>query len=595
MPQTADNALAVALEVAAMQRDRVPFVLMSTSNAIQSSSGWDEGWQHALARYAYMYASGLMGANQNAGNGSDIGYGYTAHIGGGTFTGAPAELAAYATGIFPHYYHHGDLNLFAVNGMQVFDPAAGEPSPLDVNAALTFQYFYGTFPSGTHTFRPVVRYNDSPFETVQADAQVNATTGAYGIARYDLSIPAAARNRPLDARWATPGFESAAGLFALHARILRADRPLGFSWNTLGWLPAYSVRDMVELLRTVPAEAAAHYFGTLRADQGDTKRVGIVLNEGLHSRNEGSASLGPRAVADGDSPEAYADNLQAFVHAFLEFWHDNDWPTDEPFFVFQGEHVVADPDDAELIEYRAAAAEVAARNPRAVAIDPAGLMTYAEAVAGGWYLDDGTGNSHLTPTGYRAAAARYLDALLAPLALTRNPAGYLMADVRQVNGADARPEDAAAITDDNLTYILAQLGRLSTAGIAVTDRTGRNSVRITKGDSYRNADGRAILIAMPDGADWPTDLTGWTPTLTARKTAQNFNTGDATFGPITGTVVTATGDARAVRFDFTAAQTLPLATGVGAKGYHLWVTATSGSQKATLLSGHLSVDDDDAV
>jgi hypothetical protein len=66
-------------------------------------------------------------------------------------------------------------------------------------------------------------------------------------------------------------------------------------------------------------------------------------------------------------------------------------------------------------------------------------MTYAEAVAGGWYLDDGTGNSHLTPTGYRAAAARYLDALLAPLAAARNPDGYLMADVRQVNGLDADP------------------------------------------------------------------------------------------------------------------------------------------------------------
>jgi hypothetical protein len=118
-------------------------------------------------------------------------------------------------------------------------------------------------------------------------------------------------------------------------------------------------------------------------------------------------------------------------------------------------------------------------------------------------------------------------------------------------------------------------------------------VTVTKGDSYSASDAqRRIQWTNTTGAPWPTDLTGWTITFTARKSTANTTTGDATF-TVGGTVVTPTGTQVVRLSDITSLSTSTLAVGNGDKGYvwDLEASLASGAQRATLRSGVMSVRD----
>lgn len=438
MPQSTDNALAVALAFAAMQSDRVDVVGVGDSNQLQGGHGWDHGFQYALSRRAYMYATGLVSARENNGSGAGTGYGYAASTAGGASTGAPAQLAAYALETYPHNYFYGSFNWTAAN-----DFALTAAVPLGITEALTGEFHYGTVPvdASTHTFQPAVRYNDGAFENITLGSVTDAETGSYGMARADVVLAAnAARTRPVAFRWATPGGGDVTNLFGLWWRVVNAGRGAGFSYHTLAGLGGYSARDIVDALRTNPgASALAYWAGEVRRHQGTTKRVVFVLNSGLNDRGETLASLGPVAEADGDSAAAYADNCQAFIHEIREVWRAAGWSQDELYFVLLPSHRISDPDDAELIAYRTAAAALAARNAQTVAVDLSLAYTAAAKTAAGHYASGGADTSHQTAAGYEAEADWAVGQLLAPLAVARNADGYPQVDVVQVNGLDADP------------------------------------------------------------------------------------------------------------------------------------------------------------
>jgi hypothetical protein len=410
--QAQSNAQAVALAFAAMQSERVDVIGVADSNQLQGGNGWDHGWQYALSRRAYMYATALMGAAQNGVNGAAAGYKYTAVNTSAIVTGATAELEAYALQLYPHNYHYGAMSGFAINGMQV-----DADCPINVNANLTSEMHYGTFPGGAHTFRPGIRYNDGDYQNLVFADLTDAATGAYGMARLDMQLTALARNRSLDFRWGIPGLYDAVGAYFGYIRVINTDRPRGFSYHTLTGLGGYSLADIITTIRTLPgANALSYWASQIRRLQGATKRLIFILNSGLNDRNEALASTGPRAEADGDSPEAFADNCEAFIHEIRKVWTTNGWPQEELYFVLMPSHVVGNPDDAELITYRVAAEQVAGYNSQTVAVDLGALMTNAEAVAGSWYLPGDP--DHLSATGTQELATRALDRIMAPL--TRN-------------------------------------------------------------------------------------------------------------------------------------------------------------------------------
>lgn len=152
--------------------------------------------------------------------------------------------------------------------------------------------------------------------------------------------------------------------------------------------------------------------------------------------------------------------------------------------------------------------------------------------------------------------------------------------------------DATAGSAPTATEIWTHAQRSLTDGaIRVVSPFQSGSFAIVRGDSYLNADGNARSFGKVDGATWPTDLTGWTITFTCNPTDDLLETdSDAVGFTATGTVVTATGDSQAVRFDFTAAQTGALTPSVG--GYKYDVQASKGNSRVTLETGVLTVVED---
>lgn len=153
-----------------------------------------------------------------------------------------------------------------------------------------------------------------------------------------------------------------------------------------------------------------------------------------------------------------------------------------------------------------------------------------------------------------------------------NASGYAQVSTNQIN--DAGPVN--------------QVGSLNGVNITAVSFVYANSVTIYEKDAYLTADGRQIPFNKPTGASWPPNLTGWAITFTATKTAQNTSTGTTTL-TTSGTVTIATGDAQQVTVDLTSTQTTGLAPGMGNKGYVFDIVATNGTDRATLVSGLMSV------
>jgi hypothetical protein len=152
-----------------------------------------------------------------------------------------------------------------------------------------------------------------------------------------------------------------------------------------------------------------HYFSILRTDQAQTiKTVVVCVNEGLNDRNETLASVGPAAIADADSYQAFVDNFVAIQNRIEALWTANGWSLDELFWIVFPSHPVSAPDDAELVSYRKAINEYLATRPRAQMVDLTTLTTATEMLANGWYQSVGADRNHLTQTGYEQLSTRVI-------------------------------------------------------------------------------------------------------------------------------------------------------------------------------------------
>ncbi|MER9278708.1 hypothetical protein [Mesorhizobium sp. M0522] len=388
---------------------RIDIVGIGDSNQVLSGFGWDHGFQYAMSRYFPMYATGLLSQNENNGSGSGVGYLYSRAAAGviGAVSGAPVDLGKYLNkgsgALFPAYYTYvADGNIVGSNSLigLVLSPNC----LIDNGGALDFDLHWGSFDSGAGTFRPYVRLGQSPFTTLAVAAvPLSSNTGAFAMQRTTLSIAADPTRadkqvefKPL--RTASDGITGP--YFSTYMRASNPARPNGFSYHTLEYRGGQPARTMAYDIQQASNETLTHYFAEVRRLQGPIKCVIIMVNSGLNDRNETQASVGPAAVADGDSPEAFVDNCTAIVQRIQAIWTLNGWSQDELHFVFMVSHPQSDPDDAELESYRSAILAYAATLSQGYAIDLAAKITSAQMLALGYYASAGTDKNHMTQAGY---------------------------------------------------------------------------------------------------------------------------------------------------------------------------------------------------
>lgn len=389
---------------------RIDIVGLGDSNQLQGGFGWDHGIQYALKALGLsMWATPLLTQNENNGSGSSQGYGSNragALI--GAVSGAPTDLDKLLNkgsgSLFPGYYTYltdgGAVSNSTANGLIL----SGTPDVLDNGAALEFDFYWGSFDTGSGFFRPSVRVEQSPFNILAGPASINTNTGAIGIQKTTVAITADATRsgKSLGAKYTRVGATGIAGpFFTTYMRARNPARSTGFAYSTLDYRGGQSTRTVAVDLQQATDETLTHYFGILRDDQGgSSKCIVIMLSEGLNDRGETLTSVGPAAVSDGNSPEAFVDNATAIVNRIKAIWTLNSWPQEELHWGFMPSHRIADPDDAELVSYRSAITTYAASLSQAYVIDLAAKITSAQMLANGWYASSGSDKNHLAQAGY---------------------------------------------------------------------------------------------------------------------------------------------------------------------------------------------------
>jgi hypothetical protein len=404
-----------------MTQQRVDFVGIGDSNQIFGGHGWDHGFPYALSALGFkMWATGLVTQNENNGSGAGSGFMYAlGNPGGltGVDSGAPASLDDYinkgAGGLSPcdYTYVTGSVGNNVNCGITL-----GANCPIDNGGALAFDIWWGSFATGSGSFRGSIRLDQSPFTSLATIAAVSTNTGVEGnMARATVSVTAdPTRSDKLVG--GKPIINGSVGItgpyFNTYYRFRNTDRSAGFAYGTLNFRGGQSTRTVAYDLQQASDDTLTHYFSILRTDQGSgAKTICIVINEGLNDRGETLASVGPGAVADGDSPEAYVDNHKAIVNRIYAIWDLNGWARNELVFLFMPSHTISDPDDAELRSYRDALEAYSFTVPRAQFVDLTRLTTSAEMLANGWYQSGGADKNHLVQAGYEKLSLRVFGAV----------------------------------------------------------------------------------------------------------------------------------------------------------------------------------------
>lgn len=401
---------------------RVDVVGVGDSNQIQRGNGWDEAWHVALDARFGLYATGVASMGESFGGGTGMGYRYSmfssASSGQYAYRDAATPLAIYINNppsvLNPNNYLYVAEGAVALgSGIQGFgiDPGC----PIELNAPLRFHFSYGLFSGiGAGSFKPTVRFEAPPFETLVASPTISTRTGDASPSRvvFDtLDIPAGQRTRGISLR--NSGFsETTVGPYISY--YMRAENPLrsaGAAFGSLYAMGGQSARDMAQAFNLASNEHLTLYFTHVRATQGTTKGVLVRINSGLNDRAENLPSVGS-GLTPGNTAAAYKDNVLFIMNRIRGIWTLNNWPEEELYFVLTPSHPVQFPDEPLLIEYRNACDQLAQSNPRTASVRLDVLTISPEMLASNWYQLSGTDRNHLNQSGYLSLAARELMYLL---------------------------------------------------------------------------------------------------------------------------------------------------------------------------------------
>jgi hypothetical protein len=384
------------------------------SNQIKDGNGWDDGLNYAMVQLGFpQYATGIYAGNGHPNQGAT-----SAGVNFGASSGAPAEQDAFWPSAdlaydFNRYAYIADGDTFTsgFNGLVLL-----ASSPM-VNDRLVWRFAYSPFNIGAGSFRPAVRRETSPFTGLVTGALIS-TYGEPAYTLGSLELPATTREFDLGFKFFTPGSGvSVVGPFICYWHRLEAvDRAAGFAISTMQYQSGDSMYDLASIAIGVPDIKWVRYFEEERRPmlaRGQRPIYVEVTNEGLNSRNETlQPSLGPGAFTDADGPDAWIDNFKAKRARKEAMWVAAGGDVREYFCVLIASHVTADPEDSELVAYRVAGKAYAEATPRTAFFDMSEVMTAAEALALGDYMEGGSDRNHLLQQGNRRYMLRMLQKML---------------------------------------------------------------------------------------------------------------------------------------------------------------------------------------
>ena len=378
---------------------RVDIIGIGDSNEFMDGYGFDGALRKALATRFGLYATKITN---------------------GAWVGAPSTGASELLGTFANcntgYAYVPDGTSIAVgtqNGI-FMGQTDSKGELIDPTANLRCHVSYGTFSTGSGSFKPIIRREESPYTAIANGGVINTNTGSETLVRssFDVAASSARVGWLLSLKWTVSGGIPITGNFIGYGlRVENLDKSNGISFTSLYGRGGQSLWDMATTLQTeFTDDTLTNFFNEARRLQLDKNQKPIVviyLNSGLNDRNETSVpSLGWRASTVGDSPTAYLDNLEAIAKRISDIWQINKWDERELFFWINPSHPVSTPDDAELKSYRKAAYTFAGSRARVSVVDFENITSSTEMLSNGWYKNSGADTSHLTTAGYDALSSR---------------------------------------------------------------------------------------------------------------------------------------------------------------------------------------------
>lgn len=389
---------------------RVDLFIIGDSNAMNGGLGFNHGLSVALSNLYGLYATGLASCGENTGSGASTSPVYSTFCTGGAFTGALAALDSY----MPQSANATPANLFPLDYYyQAAGTAAGAmlgagAGYIDTTAALRGHLCWGSFASGTGNFQMQARLSYGGYTQQAIGAVISTNTGANTVNFAQLNIPALAGRGNVELRTAPAGGNVNGPFLGYYQRLEQPSRQSGISVHTLSYLGGSGLYQFAACFNALADKQLQLVLGEgrrLQLQAGQTPIIVIYVNSGLNDRNNVSQpSLGPQQDATAASAAGYVDNLQALVTRVETAYINAGWPLTELFWVIAPSHRISDPDDTQLVSYRAAAQSWAATRYRTSFVDHASLVTSAYMTANSWYAS-AIDQAHLSQTGYESLAA----------------------------------------------------------------------------------------------------------------------------------------------------------------------------------------------
>jgi len=403
-----------ALQATALSASRpVDFVMFGDSNQQYNGYGFTSGIEKYLTGLYGCYASPIIVGGGTGAYGG-IGYQSTSRLNSDMAVNSGGDVTLqklFSAGVGQAAMAWGQLAAAASVGY-TGGIVLGVGHPIDVTKALDLYLCYGEAPSYSGgSFQPRMRLQNTPYTQVFQGSSVS-TTGSFArrvLYKASIAADAARSGNGLEAGWSAPGGPAAVGpLTTYYSRIARQTITSGISCHTLYTVAGNSAWDMAYSMWATPDDSLTTFYSEVRRLQLQAGFAPIVvnyINTGLNDRNEASSpSLGPLQSMAPTSPAAYVDNLRAVQNRIKQIWTKNGWDLQELYWLFVPSHRIADPDDAQLVSYRAAIAAATAVEAQTSVVDLGAKMTQAQGTANGWY---GAGQNfiHLTNSGYDGVAA----------------------------------------------------------------------------------------------------------------------------------------------------------------------------------------------
>jgi hypothetical protein len=423
-------------------------IQLGDSNQIFGGHGNDDAFPQVFAQKFDIWAAPLYGGAENGGQGAGTGS-FTVSVNSGAISGIAAlstttpeafhnshDLREGTASWSPQNMVYGEDNLTysSNNGFQTLASHPTGSYVVDATQAIGYDIWYGIFPDADYTgagqITPQVRRGDSPFSTY-ASSVVSTVSTANAIAKTTLELaPSASRSGlTLGFRWASATTAARGPYAVFYNRATLESIGRGFTYTTLGGFGGESLRDMLNRMQGVEADAENAFPLLFKAALDKTKpgaKLLFVAESGLNDRNETNPSLGPSPVADGDSAEAYLDNfigIQTVVRNTLSGLVINEGTQNEYTFSLSNlrfmslpSHPVADPDDAELAAYRTAMIDYAATQNDLCVVNLSEQADYDDYIANSWYQNSVSDLNHLTQAGYFGKYDAMYDAMLPRIA-----------------------------------------------------------------------------------------------------------------------------------------------------------------------------------